>query len=426
MTEDTTGSAAVAGWAEAPTQPLAGIRVLDLTTFLSGPSATQMLGDLGAEIIKVESPQGDSSRSIPPHFVGDDSAYYLASNRNKRSIVVDLKNPEGLAVVKRLAGECDVLIENFRPGVCARLGLAPGALTAANPRLVWASISGFGQVGPLRERPAYDMIVQAMSGVMSVTGHPGGPATRLGIPAGDVIAGMYAVVGVLSALLARERTGRGDVIDIAMLDGQISQLSYQAVYTLLSGKSPKPQGARHDSIPTYRAFTGGDGREFVVTANTQQMWERMARVAGLESLLADSRFADERGRLAHRDDLWGALEVAFAEKPAEEWVELLVAANVPAAPVLDVSSALDQARHSGRGLIVELDDDQGHSIDSIGTPIRFPDRPAPPRRYPPRLGQDTRAVLHDVLGLDEHEIARLLDCGALRGEVTSPDLAPQH
>lgn len=420
------GCAATQEAAELPLQPLAGIRVLDLTTFLSGPSATQLLGDLGADIIKVEPPQGDSSRSIPPHFVGDDSAYYLASNRNKRSVVVDLKNPDGLAVVKRLAASCDVLIENFRPGVCARLGLTPEALMAANPRLVWASISGFGQVSPIRERPAYDMIVQAMSGVMSVTGHPGGPATRLGIPAGDVIAGMYAVVGVLSALLARERSGRGDVIDVAMLDGQISQLSYQAVYTLLTGVSPKPQGARHDSIPTYRAFTGGDGQEFVVTANTQQMWERMARVVGLDGFLDDARFADERGRLAHRDELWGALEAAFMEKPAQEWVELLVAANVPAAPVLDVRSALEQARHSGRGLIVELDDHQGHTIDSVGTPIRFPDRPAPPRRYPPRLGQDTRAVLHDVLGLDEPEIARLLGSGALRDENTSSALTPQH
>lgn len=404
--------------------PLGGIRVLDLTTFLSGPSATQMLGDLGAEIIKVEPPQGDSSRSIPPHFVGDDSAYYLASNRNKRSIVVDLKNPDGLAVVKQLAGECDVLIENFRPGVCARLGLTPGALMAANPRLVWASISGFGQAGPLRERPAYDMIVQAMSGVMSVTGHPGGPATRLGIPAGDVIAGMYAVVGVLSALVARERTGRGDVIDVAMLDGQISQLSYQAVYTMLTGVSPKPQGAQHDSIPTYRAFRGGDGQEFVVTANTQQMWERMARVVGLDSLLRDARFADERSRLAHREELWGALEAAFMGKPACDWVELLVAAGVPAAPVLDVSAALEQARRSGRGLIVELDDEHGNTVDSVGTPIRFPYRPEPPRRYPPRLGQDTRAVLQDVLGLDETDIERLLAAGALRGETSSPALAP--
>lgn len=406
--------------------PLEGIRVLDLTTFLSGPSATQLLGDLGADIIKVEPPQGDSSRSIPPHFVGDDSAYYLASNRNKRSVVIDIKNPDGLAVVKRLATRCDVVIENFRPGVCARLGLTADALMAANPRLVWASISGFGQVSPFRERPAYDMIVQAMSGVMSVTGHPGGPATRLGIPAGDVIAGMYAVVGVLSALVARERTGRGDVIDVAMLDGQISQLSYQAVYTLLSGVSPKPQGAQHDSIPTYRAFTGGDGQEFVVTANTQQMWERMARVVGLDAFLDDARFADERGRLAHRDELWAALETAFMAKPAEEWVRLLVADNVPAAPVLDVGSALEQARHSGRGLIVELEDDLGHTVDSVGTPIRFPDRPPSPRRYPPRLGQDTRAVLHDVLELDEPEIARLLASGALRGENTSCALAPHH
>lgn len=387
-----------------------------MTTFLSGPSATQLLGDLGAEIIKVEPPVGDSSRSIPPHFIGDDSAYYLASNRNKRSIVVDLKRSEGQVVVAGLAQECDVLIENFRPGVCARLGLDVEKLTAANPRLVWASISGFGQVGPFRERPAYDMIVQAMSGVMSVTGHPGGPATRLGIPAGDVIAGMYAVIGVLAALVAREHTGRGDVIDVAMLDGQISQLSYQAVYTLVSGESPKPQGAQHDSIPTYRSFTGSDRKEFVVTANTQAMWERMATVVGLSDLLDDPRYADERSRLVNRVTLWDALERAFAGRPAQEWVDLLVAANVPTAAVLDVGSALQQARQSGRGLIVELADDRGHTVEGVGTPIRFPARPAPEHRYPPRLGQDTRAILTDVLHLDDAEVDRLVDSRVVAAE----------
>jgi CoA:oxalate CoA-transferase len=406
--------------------PLAGLRVVDLTTFLSGPSATQMLGDLGAEVIKVEPPQGDSSRSIPPHFVGDDSAYYLASNRNKRSIVVDLKHPDGLAVVAGLAQRSDVLIENFRPGVCQRLGLDATTTMAANPRLVWASISGFGQIGPLRERPAYDMIVQALSGVMSITGQPGGKASRLGIPAGDVIAGMYAVVGVLAALIGRGVSGRGDIIDVSMLDGQISQLSYQAVYTMLSGVSPGPQGAGHDSIPTYRSFVGGDGKEFVVTANTQSMWERLAGVAGRGDLLGDVRFADQAARLQNREALWQALEQAFVDRPAMEWVEALVTADVPAALVLDVGAALDQARQNGRGLITEVSDDQGHTIEGVATPIRFPDGPVPAHRYPPRLGQDTRTVLKDVLNLDDAAIDRLVDAKAVRAEDRDTTLTPHH
>lgn len=396
-----------------PAGPLAGIRVLDLTTFLSGPSATQMLGDLGAEVIKVEAPTGDSSRSIPPHFVGDDSAYYLANNRNKQSIVIDLKHPDGLKTVTQLAAKSDVLLENFRPGVCARLGLDSRELMAANPRLVWASISGFGQVGPLRERPAYDMIVQAMSGVMSLTGHPGGPVARLGIPAGDIVAGMYAAVGILAALVARSVSGRGDVIDVSMLDSQLSQLSYQAVYTLLSGQSPAPQGAGHDSIPTYRSFTGSDGREFVVTANTQPMWERLARVTGLGWMLADQRFSDQAGRLQHKVALWDALEAAFLRRPAGEWVDLLVEASIPATPILDVRAALALAKHGERDMILDLTDGQGHDVQTVATPIRFPDRPPHAHRYPPRLGQDSRAVLRNVLCLDENAIDKLIESEAV-------------
>ncbi|WP_235624135.1 CaiB/BaiF CoA transferase family protein [Mycolicibacterium goodii] len=388
--------------------------MLDLTTFLSGPSATQLLGDLGADVIKVESPAGDSSRSIPPYFVGDDSAYYLANNRNKRSIVVDLKRREGVETVARLAAKCDVLLENFRPGVCARLGLHHHDLARENPGLIWASISGFGQAGPLRERPAYDMIVQAMSGVMSLTGHPGAPATRLGVPAGDVVAGMYAVIGVLAALVARAATGRGEIVDVSMLDAQLSQLSYQAVYTLLSGRSPAPQGAGHDSIPTYRAFTGGDGREFVVTANTQPMWERLARITGLDWMLDDVRFCDQAARLRNKTQLWTALEEAFTQRPADEWVDLLIEANVPAAQVLDVGAALDLAEKAGRQMVLDLSDDTtGHTIRSIATPIRFAGGQPHARRYPPRLGQDSEAVLRDLLGLDAEEVRHLIESGVI-------------
>ena len=234
--------------------PLEGVRVVDLTTFLSGPSATQLLGDLGADVIKIETLDGDSSRAIAGPEVDGDSAYFLANNRNKRSIAIDLKSPRGQSVAKHLIAGADVVVENFRPGVTARLGLSPEAALEANPRLIWASISGFGQEGPWRDRPAYDMVVQALSGVMSINGHPGAPAARLGIPAGDVVAGLYAVIGILSALHARGETGPGRIVDVSMLRGQLAMLSYQALYASVNDAAPGPQGAAHDSIATYRSF----------------------------------------------------------------------------------------------------------------------------------------------------------------------------
>ena len=234
-----------------PGRPLDGVVVVDLTTFLSGPFASQILVDLGADVIKVEPPGGDSSRHIPPHFVDGDSAYYLSHNAGKRSICLDLKTPSGLEILRKLIGTADVVLENFRPGVSTRLGIDPANMTADHPRLVWASISGFGQTGPRSHLPAYDMIVQALSGVMSLTGEPDRPPVRLGIPGGDLIAGMYAVIGLLASLADVRRGQHGRIIDISMLDSMLSMLSYQASYTLLSGIAPPPQAARHDSIPTH-------------------------------------------------------------------------------------------------------------------------------------------------------------------------------
>ncbi|RYF45608.1 MAG: CoA transferase [Comamonadaceae bacterium] len=388
--------------------PLEGVRVLDLTTFLSGPSATQLLGDLGAEIVKVESFAGDSSRAIPGHYVGDDSAYYLANNRNKLSLSVDLKDPCGVDIVRRLIAESDVVFENFRPGVCSRLGLGPNELTSAHPSLIWVSISGFGQDGPLRDRPAYDMIVQALSGVMSLTGHEDAPAARLGIPAGDVVAGLYAVIGTLAALHARDTGEGGRIVNVSMLDGQLAMLSYQAVYAAISGSAPGRQGARHDSIPTYRSFTGGDGREFVVTANTPRMWENMCTAMGLPDLLDDPRFFDGARRLENKDALWEILEARFAETPADVWVQKLVEANVPVAPIRDVVEALSDARTAGNDSLVEIANDSG-SFENVATPIRFSDTPDAPRRYPPRLGEHTRTILLDRLRFDSDTFDKLVD-----------------
>ncbi|WP_124077241.1 CaiB/BaiF CoA transferase family protein [Pigmentiphaga humi] len=388
--------------------PLAGYRILDMTTFLSGPFCTQILADLGAEVVKLEAPEGDSSRAIPPHFVGAESAYYLGINRSKRSIAVDLKSPAGLDLVRRLIGQADVVVENFRPGVLARIGLDVAALRAASPGLIWASISGFGQSGPWRDLPAYDMIVQALSGVMSLTGQPGQPAVRLGIPAGDTVAGMYAAIAINAALADRQRSGLGRVIDVAMLDCQLAMLAYQSTYSLVAGVTPEPQGARHDSIPTYRSFVGRDGRELVVTANTERMWRGLCEALGLDELPGDARFASAAARLEHRGALWPLLERAFATRDAQAWIEPLRARGVPVALIKTVPEALADARQGEREMILHLEGG-GHAIDVVGNPIKYAGSRQQAAGYPPALGEHAAQVLADWLGMDGTQVAALGD-----------------
>jgi CoA:oxalate CoA-transferase len=398
--------------------PLDGLRVIDLTTFLSGPSATQLLGDLGADVIKVESFEGDSSREIVGPALRGDSAYFLANNRNKRSIAINLKSARGAGVLKSLIAGTDVVVENFRPGVIKRLGIDPEAVVSGQPTLVWASISGFGQDGPLRDRPAYDMVVQALSGVMSLNGHPGAPAARLGIPAGDVVAGLYAVIGILAALQARKETGRGRIIDVSMLRGQLAMLSYQAVYAYLNGTAPGPQGAAHDSIATYRSFRSADGRELVVTANTPRMWEGLCRVLGVGELTSDERFTDAVSRLRNKEDLWAILEARFATRPAAEWVDLLSAASVPVAPVKNVLEALGDAQAAGDGSIVAVRNGEA-CFENVATPIRFLNTDDVEPAYPPGLGADTVDILTGELGLSRPEVESLIADRA----VAAPSLA---
>ncbi|PWE15989.1 CaiB/BaiF CoA transferase family protein [Alcaligenes faecalis] len=402
----------------ATAQPLAGYKVIDLTTFLSGPFCTQVLGDLGAEVVKIEAPEGDSSRSIPPHFVGDDSAYYLSINRNKSSLAVNLKTAEGLDLVRQLILKADVVVENYRPGVAARLGLDPQALCEEHPGLVWASISGFGQTGPDRDKPAYDMIVQALSGVMSLTGEEGRPAVRLGIPAGDTVAGLYATIAINAALADRERTGKGRIVDVAMLDCQLAMLSYQSAYALIAGVTPAPQGAKHDSIPTYRSFRGGDGRELVVTANTERMWQGLCRVLGLESLLDDERFQTGASRLKNKHALWEQLESAFATQAAAHWIPLLEEHSVPVALIQSVPEALAHARDSERSMILALQNED-HSIEVVGNPIKFVGADAAPSRFPPRKGEDDARVLGEWLSLSAEVVSSLQSKGVLLNSTCS-------
>ncbi len=398
---------------EAGQGPLSGIRVLDLTQFLAGPYSTQILADLGAEVIKLESPTGDWSRTLPPHFVANESCYFLSINRNKSGVVIDMKQPAGLELAKRLADSSDILMENFRPGVLDRLGLGYADLSARNPGLIWCAISGFGQDGPYRDRPAYDMIVQAISGGMSLTGEPGRAAVRAGIPIGDLAAGMYGTIGVLAALEERHRTGRGRLVDISMLDCQVSMLTYQAAYYLHSGQVPGRQGRGHDSIPTYRSFAAADGTELVITANTEKMWQGLCSVLGLDALADDPRFRTNDDRYANREALWPLLEDAFGKREAPEWVSLLQDAGIPVGEVNTLAESLNDPQVLHRDMVLDLESESGDRARVVGNPVKFAGADPAEHSYPPALGEHTRGVLARVLGLGDNEIDGYLKDGVI-------------
>ena len=392
---------------------LEGVRVLDLTQFLSGPFATQILADLGADIIKLEPPQGDPIRAVPPHFVGENSVYYLCINRNKRTVAVDMKTAQGRALVNRLALVSDIVMENFRPGVLERLGLSADALRTQKPSLIWCSISGFGQDGPYRNKPAYDMIVQALSGGMSLTGETDGAAVRAGIPVADLGAGLYSAVAVLAALNRRHATGKGETIDISMLDCQAAMLCYQAAYYMHSGVVPGRQGRGHESIPTYRSFTCKDGVAVVITANTERMWQGLARVLKREDLLSDPRFVTNKERLAHREVLWPILDEAFRARNADKWLPLLEAEEIPVGVVNTLDRVVSDPQLLHRDMVLLLEGAGGRRSGVMGNPIKFKDADAEERRYPPDLGADTQAVLSEVLNLSNDEIGELIRLKAI-------------
>ena len=405
--------------------PLAHIRVLDMTEFLAGPFGTQILGDLGAEIIKIEHFEGDSSRHVPPHYVAGSSTYFNAISRNKKSMVVDLKHPDGIAAIKELALKCDILFENRRPGVLARLGLDYDTLAKDNPGLIWCSVSGFGQDGPDRDRAAYDMIVQAMSGVMSLTGEKGGRPVRAGVPIGDAVAGMYGSIGILAALARRYETGKGDIIDISMLDVQVAMLTYQAAVYLHSGNVPGTQGREHDSIPTYRCFAAGDGIEIAVTANTDKMLQDMCEALGIPDTLKDPRFANKDARLKNKADLVPLIEKAFLNHKADDLVKEFLRRGIPCGPINTIDRALAEPQVIHRGMILELKgEDEEQRTRVIGNPIKMRDSGRSEHDYPPRLGGDTRGVLKDILGYDEARIDKMVESRAV-GDLTSTKKAAE-
>lgn len=396
-----------------PPGPLSHLTVLDFTQFLAGPFTTQVLADLGATVIKMESKSGDMTRGVAPHFVGPNSAYFWSLNRRKQSIVVDLKDPRGRDLCLRLVERADIVMENFRPGVMDRLGLGYERMRAVNPRIVYCAISGFGQTGPLRDRPAYDAIVQAMSGTMSLTGEPDRAPVIIGPPIGDITAGLYASVAALAAVSDRDRTGRGRYIDVAMLDSQLALLSYHAIYHLVSGIVPVAQGRRHVSIPTYRSYVCADGADIFVTANTERMWGLLCDVVGLPELKDDPRFAINADRLARKEELWTLLEERFATRPAAEWAHDLMEAGVPASVINTLDRAFAEPQVEAREMVVEAVDSLGNRAPVVGNPIKLDGAPSPQTHPMPLLGEHTADILRSTVGLDDDAIEQLIADGVV-------------
>ncbi len=396
---------------------LSHIKVLDITTFLSGPYATQVLGDLGADVIKIEQMTGDDTRRLPPNFIAGDSAYFHSINRNKKSVAINLRETAGQDLVRRLAANCDVLIENMRPGGLAKYGLGYDAMSALYPRLIYASLSGFGQDGPYRDHPAYDMVVQGLSGGMSLTGEPDGRPVRSGNPLGDLSAGLYTVIGITSALEARHRTGKGQFIDVSMLDCQVAMLCYQAAYYLASGNVPGPQGRGHESIPSYRSFTAKDGLDVVICANTDRMWRSLCDCIGRIDLRDDEGLQTREGRYGRRDQIWEALEAAFKTRTADEWVVALRAHEVPVGVVNTLDRSLSDAQVLSRGMVLDIAGPGGAHVKVAGNPLKMSGDPREEHMFPPRLGQDTREVLGAELGLGGADMDALVKAGIIKATV---------
>ncbi len=395
------------------TGALAGVRVLDLSRVLAGPYCTMLLGDYGADVIKVEEPHsGDGTRSWGPPWVGDQSAYYLAANRNKRSITVNLKTAAGVALVQRLAAISDVVIENFKPGTAERLGLGYGALAANNARLVYCSLTGYGQTGPYRDRPGYDFVIQAQGGIMSITGPADGEPYKVGVAIADITTGLFAATAILAALQERERSGQGQAIDVALLDAQVAWLANVAQNYLATGEAPGRYGNAHPSIVPYETFPASDGA-IAVAIGTDEQYRKFCHAIGRPELCEDERFCTNGARVIHRTALIPLLQAVFRTRPAAAWIDLLLGIGVPAGPINDVAAALEDPQVQARNMVQTVQHPSAGSIKLLGPVAKFSRTPATIRLAPPPLGHHTDAVLAELLGYTGDEIAQLRADGVI-------------
>jgi crotonobetainyl-CoA:carnitine CoA-transferase CaiB-like acyl-CoA transferase len=404
--------------------PLSHIRVLDLSRVLAGPWAGQNLADLGADVIKVERPgPGDDSRAFGPPWVKDrdgrdtkDSAYFTSANRGKKSITLNISAAEGQAIVRELAKKSDVLIENYKFGDLARYGLGYDDLRKLNPRLIYCSVTGFGQTGPYRERPGYDFMIQGMGGMMSVTGEPdeapGGGPQRAGVPIADIITGMYASIAICAALAHRAETGVGQRLDLALLDSQIALLAYQNTNYFATGKPPKRIGNLHPNIVPYQPFKTKDGAVILACGN-DNLFRKFCEAAGQSALAADARFGSNGKRVENRAELTRLLGDLFRQRSTADWVALLEKAGVPNGPINDIAQVYEEPQVKARGIRVEMDHPVAGSLPTVASPMRFSATPVEYRQAPPVLGQHTEEVLRSVLGKDDAELAKLRTAGVI-------------
>jgi crotonobetainyl-CoA:carnitine CoA-transferase CaiB-like acyl-CoA transferase len=398
--------------------PLAGIRVLDLSRVLAGPWAGQNLADLGADVIKIERPNvGDDSRAFGPPWVKDaqgrdtkDSAYFTSANRGKRSVTVNLSKPQGQELVRRLAAESDVLLENYKFGDLERYGLGYAQLKELNPRLIYCSVTGFGQTGPYRERPGYDFMIQGMGGMMSVTGEPdgapGGGPQRAGVPIADIITGMYASIAICAALAHRAQSGKGQHLDLALLDSQIALLAYQNTNYFATGKPPGRIGNLHPNIVPYQPFRAKDG-DVILACGNDNLYRKFCEAAGCMELAVDARFASNGKRVENRKELTRLLGEIFQKRTKKEWVELLEAAGVPNGPINDIAQVFAEPQVQARGVKIELEHAVAGKLPMVASPMRFSGTPLEHKLAPPVLGQHTDEVLRELLGMNAAQIAAL-------------------
>ena len=405
---------------EQPGGPLAGIKVLDMSRVLAGPWCAQTLGDLGAEVIKIEQPgQGDDTRRWGPPFLDDgsmDAAYYLCANRNKQSVAINIADPRGSELIRKLAGEADILLENFRVGGLARYGLDYASLSALNPRLIYCSITGFGQDGPYKDRGGYDFLIQGMSGLMSITGRPdeepGGGPMKVGIPISDLVTGLYSTISILAALAHRDRTGEGQHIDMALLDTQVALLANQASNYMNGGMLPRRLGNEHPNTVPYQDFACADG-EILVALGKDRQFRAFCDLIGRAELADDPRFRDNGSRSPNRHALQAELGAAIARWKSDDLLMAMEAAGLPGGRVNDIPHILGDPQIEARGVVREMARSDGTRVKILAYPGKLSKTPADYRLAPPRAGEDTRAVLAGRLGLDEGSIAALIEAGVV-------------
>jgi crotonobetainyl-CoA:carnitine CoA-transferase CaiB-like acyl-CoA transferase len=378
-------------------QPLTGIRVLDLSRVLAGPYCTMVLGDLGADVIKVESPEGDETRGWGPPFVEGESAYYLCVNRNKRSLVLDFKTDEGRRVIHELIKRGDILVENFRPGTLSRFSLDYGTASAINPNLIYCSITGFGQTGPLRDKPGYDFMIQAMGGLMSITGEPNGEPIKVGVAVADLFAGQNAVIAILAALQARTQTSKGQHLDISLFDSQIAMLANVASNYLVSGNLPNRYGNAHANIVPYQSFQASDAW-FVVAVGNDRQFEKLCEVIGKWELVSDVRFSLNSSRVKNREELISILKPIFLARTSSEWLSMLENAGIPCGPINTLNQVFSMPQIDAREMLVHMEHPEIGDLRLVGSPIKFSDTPVNYKLRPPRLGEHTDEVLRELFG----------------------------